>query len=141
MNNFKQPLLILMADDDPDDCMLAEEALKESRVDHDLRFVYDGEELMDYLYRRDKYSGQAASPRPDLIVLDLNMPKKDGRKALKEIKNDPDLKDIPIAVLTTSEAKSDMDFCLDLAVNLFITKPFTFSGLVNVMKRLGRELL
>lgn len=141
MVKSKEPLAILMADDDPDDCMLVEEALKESRINHELRFVYDGEELMDYLYYRDKYSGQAGSPRPGLILLDLHMPKKDGRKALKEIKDDPDLKKIPIAVLTTSEAKNDMDYCLDLGVNLFITKPVTFSGLVDVMSRLGSELL
>ena len=141
MNELKESLLVLMADDDSDDCMLAEEALKESRVDHELSFVYDGEELMDYLHHLDAYSDPASSPRPDLILLDLNMPKKDGRKALKEIKADPDLKDIPIVVLTTSEAKIDMDYCLEQGVNLFVSKPVTFSGLVNVMKKVGRELL
>jgi CheY-like chemotaxis protein len=133
-----RPITILLADDDPDDRMLAREALEESRLANDLHFVEDGEELMDYLYRRGKYTSMASSPRPGLILLDLNMPKKDGREALKEIKADPDLRRIPVVVLTTSKAEEDLLRAYDLGANSFITKPVAFGGLVDVMKALGR---
>lgn len=132
-----KPVTILLADDDSDDRMLARDALAESRLANDLRFVQDGEELMDYLYRRNKYSNEEA-PRPGLILLDLNMPKKDGREALREIKSDPNLRHIPIVVLTTSKAEEDIYRTYDLGVNSFITKPVTFDGLVSVMRGLGR---
>jgi len=131
------PVTILLADDDSDDRMLARDALAESRLANDLRFVQDGEELMDYLYRRNKYSNEEA-PRPGLILLDLNMPRKDGREALREIKSDPNLRHIPIVVLTTSKAEEDIYRTYDLGVNSFITKPVTFDGLVSVMRGLGR---
>jgi CheY-like chemotaxis protein len=127
-----------MADDDEDDCMLAHEALAESRLANDLHFVPDGEELMDYLYQRGKYVDPSISPRPGLILLDLNMPKKDGREALQEIKSDPQLKHIPIVVLTTSKAEEDIYRSYDLGANSFITKPVTFSALVEVMKTIGK---
>jgi len=129
---------ILMADDDEDDCMLAHEALAESRLANDLHFVPDGEELMDYLYQRGKYVDPSSSPRPGLILLDLNMPKKDGREALQEIKSDPQLRHIPIVVLTTSKAEEDIYRSYDLGANSFITKPVTFSALVEVMKTIGK---
>jgi len=129
---------ILMADDDEDDCMLAHEALAESRLANDLHFVRDGEELMDYLYRRGKYVDSRSSPRPGLILLDLNMPKKDGREALKEIKADPSFRQIPIVVLTTSKAEEDIYRSYDLGANSFITKPVTFASLVEVMKTIGK---
>jgi len=132
-----KPVTILLADDDSDDRMLARDALAESRLANDLRFVQDGEELMDYLYRRNKYSNEEA-PRPGLILLDLNMPRKDGREALREIKSDPNLRHIPIVVLTTSKAEEDIYRTYDLGVNSFITKPVTFDGLVSVMRGLGR---
>lgn len=132
-----KPVTILLADDDSDDRMLARDALAESRLANDLRFVQDGEELMDYLYRRNKYSNEDA-PRPGLILLDLNMPRKDGREALREIKSDPNLRHIPIVVLTTSKAEEDIYRTYDLGVNSFITKPVTFDGLVSVMRGLGR---
>ena len=132
-----KPVTILLADDDSDDRMLARDALAESRLANDLRFVQDGEELMDYLYRRNKYSNEEA-PRPGLILLDLNMPRKDGREALREIKSDPNLRHIPIVVLTTSKAEEDIYRTYDLGVNSFITKPVTFEGLVSVMRGLGR---
>jgi len=129
---------ILMADDDEDDCMLAREALTESRLANDLYIVRDGEELMDYLYRRGQYANPNISPRPDLILLDLNMPKKDGREALREIKNNPELRRIPVVVLTTSKAEEDIYRSYDLGANSFIIKPVTFAALVEVMKTIGK---
>src|SRR5690606_26362000 len=84
-----KPISILMADDDPDDRILTKDALEEAHLANDLRFVEDGEELLDYLYRRGKYTDPASAPRPGLILLDLNMPRKDGREALRELKSDP----------------------------------------------------
>ncbi len=124
-----------MADDDADDRMLAKEALEESRVLNDLHFVEDGEELMDFLNRRGRFSD---APRPGLILLDLNMPKKDGREALKEIKADPDLRRIPVVVMTTSKAEEDIFRSYDLGASSFITKPVTFDRLVDLMKTLGQ---
>lgn len=118
--------------------MLAADALAESRVVNDLRFVHDGTELLDYLYHRGQYVDHAASPSPGLILLDLNMPRKDGREALREIKADPDLRRIPIVVLTTSKAEEDIYRTYDLGANSFITKPVSFEGLVNVMREIGR---
>lgn len=132
-----RPIVILLADDDADDRMLARDALAESRLANELRHVEDGEELMDYLKRRGRYAGEEA-PRPGLILLDLNMPRKDGREALREIKADPELRSIPVVVLTTSKAEEDIYRSYDLGVNSFITKPVTFEGLVNVMRTLGR---
>jgi CheY-like chemotaxis protein len=104
---------------------------------NDVRFVEDGEELMNYLHRRGNYSDPDKSPRPGLILLDLNMPKKDGREALQEIKSDPNLRSIPIIVLTTSNAESDILKTYNLGVNCFISKPVTFSEMVQVTKSIG----
>ncbi|KYG71773.1 response regulator receiver domain-containing protein [Roseivirga ehrenbergii] len=131
------PISILMADDDPDDQLMAKEAFEENRMANDLNFVQDGEELMDYLQHRGKYNAQNA-PKPGLILLDLNMPKKDGRTALKEIKADPKLKRIPIVVLTTSKSDEDVFKTYDLGVSSFITKPVTFEELVEVTKDIGK---
>jgi len=133
-----KPITILLADDDPDDRMLARDALMESRVANDLRVVVDGEELMEYLHREAKYEDPGESPWPGVILLDLNMPRKDGREALKEIKADPRLRRIPVVVLTTSKAEEDVYKTYDLGVSSFITKPITFEGLVEVMKTLGK---
>ena len=133
-----RPIVILLADDDAEDRMLASSALDESRVVNDLRFVEDGEELMDYLYHRGKFEAAGSSPTPGLILLDLNMPRKDGREALREIKADPDLRRIPIVVLTTSKAEEDIYRTYDLGANSFITKPVSFEGLVTVMRDIGR---
>lgn len=130
-------IVILMADDDADDRMLTRDALEESRVLNDLRFVEDGEELMEYLTRKGKYSDPETSPKPGLILLDLNMPKKDGREALKEIKGDPELRRIPIVVMTTSKAEEDVFRSYDFGASSFITKPVTFDRLVDLMKALG----
>ncbi len=134
----RTPIIILMADDDPDDRMFAREALEESRVVNELRFVEDGEELLEYLNRTGRYVEPGSAPRPGVILLDLNMPRKDGREALAEIKGHPSLRRIPIVILTTSRSEEDIVHSYDLGVNSFITKPVTFEGLVEVMKALGR---
>jgi CheY-like chemotaxis protein len=133
MHHNKEPIVILMADDDEDDRRLTTDALHHSHLANDLRYVEDGEQLMDYLYRRGKYLDPAASPRPGLILLDLNMPRKDGREALAEIKADPSLRSIPVVVLSTSKAEEDIHAAYDLGVNSFVSKPVTFEGLVRVM--------
>jgi CheY-like chemotaxis protein len=133
-----RPIVILLADDDEEDRMLAANALEESRVVNDFRFVEDGEELLDYLYHRGRYDEPGSSPTPGLILLDLNMPRKDGREALREIKADPDLRRIPVVVLTTSKAEEDIYRTYDLGANSFITKPVSFEGLVAVMRDIGR---
>jgi CheY-like chemotaxis protein len=131
-------ITLLMAEDDEEDRLLTKDALMHSRVANNVRFVEDGEELMDYLYQRGKYAGPNHAPRPGLILLDLNMPRKDGREALREIKADPDLRAIPVIVLTTSKAEEDIVRSYDLGASGFISKPVTFEGLVDVMKTLGR---
>ena len=138
MENKKNSIVILMADDDEDDRLMAKEAFSEVKLLNSFYTVNDGEELMDYLYRRGKYSDPSTSPRPGLILLDLNMPKKDGREALKEIKADPNLRTIPVVVLTTSKAEEDILRSYDLGVNSFIVKPVTFESLVEVMKTLAK---
>lgn len=134
----RNPITILMADDDPDDRMLAGEALEESMLANNLHFVEDGVELMDYLNRRGSYSNAEDAPRPGVILLDLNMPRKDGREALKEIKSDPNLRRIPVVVMTTSQVEQDILRSYDLGANSYITKPVTFDGLVEVIQGLGR---
>ncbi len=136
-----KPITILMADDDPEDRMMTQEAFEESRLANDLRFVENGVELMDYLHRRGKFTDPASSPRPGLILLDLNMPKKDGREALHEIKADPRLKNIRIVVMTTSKAEEDIVRTYDLGASSYVTKPVTFAGLVDVIQTLGKYWL
>jgi len=133
----RESIVILMADDDEDDRLMAKEALEEARICNEMRFVEDGVELLDYLKRRGQYADPEKSPFPGLILLDLNMPRMDGREALKEIKSDPELRRIPVVVLTTSKAEEDILKTYDLGVNSFITKPVTFEGLVQVMKTLA----
>lgn len=130
----RRSITILIADDDPEDRMLAEDALKESRLINDIRFVEDGEELLEYLQHRGKYTDPESSPRPGMILLDLNMPRMDGREALKIIKTDAELRRIPVVVLTTSQAEQDIYRSYDLGVNSFIIKPVTFESLVNIMR-------
>ena len=141
MAKYSKPITILMADDDADDRLMTKEAFEESRLANDLRFVEDGVELMDYLQRRGKYSDPATSPRPGLILLDLNMPKKDGREALKEIKADPNLKCIRIVILTTSKAEEDIYRTYNLGAASYITKPVTFAGMAEVIKTVGKYWL
>jgi len=129
-------IVILMADDDDDDFMLTKKALKESKLLNELIRVEDGEELIDYLKQRGKYEG-ADTKRPGVILLDLNMPRMDGREALREIKSDENLRDIPVVVFTTSKAEEDIFKTYQLGVNSFITKPVTFENLTKVMRALG----
>ena len=133
----KKSVTILIADDDPDDRLMTKEALEESFLINELKFVEDGVELLEYLRRQGKFSEAQNSPRPGIILLDLNMPKVDGREALKVIKSDPDLKSIPIVVLTTSKADEDIVKTYDLGVNCFISKPVSFSEFVAVTRALG----
>lgn len=136
-----KPITILMADDDPDDRQMTKEAFAESLLANDLRFVEDGVELMDYLCRRGKYADPASSPFPGLLLLDLNMPRKDGREALQEIKNDPKLKNLRVVVLTTSKAEEDIHRSYNLSASSYITKPVTFSALLEVIQALGKYWL
>lgn len=138
MTGERKPIVILLADDDEEDRMLACDALAESRVSNNINCVTDGEDLMDYLQHRGKYTTPAAAPRPGLILLDLNMPKKDGREALREIKSNPRLRQIPVVVMTTSKADEDIYRSYDSGASSFISKPVTFDGLVELMKGLGR---
>jgi CheY-like chemotaxis protein len=132
------PITILLVDDDEEDLLLTQQALEESRLGNDLRVAHDGEELMDYLLRQGRFSDPATSPEPGLILLDLNMPKKDGREALAEIKANADLRKIPVIVLTTSKAEEDIFRTYDLGVSSFIAKPVTFAGLVEAMRVLSQ---
>ncbi len=141
MTKQPRPITILMADDDPDDRLMTREAFDESRLGNDLRFVEDGEELMDYLKRRGRYADPAASPRPGLILLDLNMPRKDGREALREIKADPELRRIRVIIMTTSKAEEDIHRIYDLSAASYIAKPVTFDALVDVVRTLGKYWL
>jgi CheY-like chemotaxis protein len=138
MNDHHKPFTILLADDDPEDRMLTRDSLVESRCANRLDTVEDGEELMDYLSRRGKFAHLADTPLPGLILLDLNMPKKDGREALKEIKGDPRLRRIPVVVLTSSKAEEDIYRTYDFGGNSFITKPVKFESLVAAMQTLSR---
>jgi CheY-like chemotaxis protein len=141
MSPTVHPITILLVDDDEEDLLMTKEALQESRLGNDLRTAHDGEELMDYLLRRGQYLEPSSAPKPGLILLDLNMPKKDGREALAEIKADPQLRNIPVIVLTTSKAEEDIFRTYDLGVSSFITKPVTFAGLVEAMKVLTQYWL
>ncbi|GAB2662901.1 response regulator [Arenimonas aestuarii] len=141
MNSPRQPIAILMADDDPDDRLMTQEAFAECRLRNPLHFVSDGEELLDYLRRRGQYSDDDAYPMPGLVLLDLNMPRKDGREVLREIKADPKLRAIPVVILTTSKAEEDVARSYRDGVNSFITKPVTFTGLTDVVQTLGKYWL
>jgi len=134
--DLKKPIPILIAEDDEDDRLLTKEAFEESRIRNELVFVEDGEKLMHYLKREGEYSG-GEHPLPGLIILDLNMPRKDGREALAEIKGDSTLRKIPVVVLTTSAAEADILHSYDLGVAGYIVKPVTFDGLVQALEKLG----
>ena len=141
-DKHKIPITILICDDDEDDRMLTQQALEDAHISNALRFVEDGEQLLDYLYQRGRFAGETGkAPRPGLILLDLNMPNMDGREALQRMKGDPGLIDIPVVVLTTSGLDADVIRSYRLGVNSFITKPVTFTGLVEAMNVLGRYWL
>ena len=137
MTHNRSSTVILMADDDDDDFLLAQKALSQSKLLNKLYRVKDGEELLEYLRSTGDYAGKQTE-RPGVILLDLNMPRKDGREALKEIKDDPELRDIPVVVFTTSKAEEDIYRSYKLGVNSFITKPVTFDNLIQVMQTLGK---
>ena len=127
---------ILMVDDDEDDRMLAEEAFAEVGVPCPLEFVADGDELLDYLLSSGRFAGQGPAVRPSIILLDLNMPRRDGREALAAIKAHPDLRRIPVIVLTTSQRPSDVLQSYELGASTYIVKPANFEGLINMVQRL-----
>jgi CheY-like chemotaxis protein len=127
-----------MADDDADDRRLTQEAFEEGRLINDVRFVENGEELLNYLRKEGRYAPPAEAPRPGLILLDLNMPRKDGRTVLKELKTDPELRQIPVVILTTSKADEDVYKSYDLGVNSYIVKPVTFEALVDILQTLEK---
>lgn len=135
MKQNARTITILLADDDADDRLLVREAFEENHLLNVMDTVEDGEELMDYLYRRGKYG---AATRPSMILLDLNMPRKSGLEALREIRADADLRSIPVVVLTTSKAEEDIIRSYELGVNSFIVKPVTFESLVELVRTLGR---
>ncbi len=136
-----KPITILVADDDPDDRQLTREAFEENHLANALKFVEDGEELLDYLNHRGKYSDPASAPWPGIILLDLNMPRKDGREALQELKKDPRFRGIRVVIMTTSKAEEDVVRSYDLSAASYITKPVTFERLVEVVRALGRYWL
>ncbi len=137
MNPAQEPAVLLLAEDDSDDRLLVKDALGECQWRAELRCVANGEELVDYLQHRGAYAGTDA-PRPGLILLDLNMPRKDGRQALREIKGDPVLRQIPVVVLTTSKAETDVNTSYDLGASSFISKPVQFEDLVKVIRLIGQ---
>ena len=137
MKISKKTIEILVADDDPEDRMLIIDALRESRLGNNIQYVENGEELLDYLRNAGKYSDAKQYPTPGLILLDLNMPKKDGREALKELRADVRFRSLPVVVLTTSKAEEDIFRTYDLGANSFITKPVSFSSLVGTMQALN----
>ncbi len=135
MHPVPKALVILMADDDEDDRLSTSEAFKEHHLANDFYTVNDGEELMQFLHRAGRYKG---APRPGLILLDLNMPRKDGREALREIKSDPHLRSIPVVILTTSREEEDILKTYDLGANSFISKPVGFESLVQLVTTMTR---
>ena len=136
MTKRAQPLTILIADDDEEDRILTRNFLKKSQIAHRFLMVEDGQELVDYLYRRGQYSDPARSPRPGLILLDLNMPRKNGWEALCEIKLDARLRDIPIVILTVSKEFEDIYRSNSLGADSYLTKPITVESFGKVLKEL-----
>ena len=134
----RSSMTILVADDDPDDRLLVADAFKQIALPSTLRFVESGDELLNYLRRRGIYLDPRRSPRPGLILLDLNMPGKDGREALAELKADADLRRIPVVVLTTSREDTDVQASYDLGVSGFVRKPSSFDALLDVVRTIGK---
>jgi two-component system, response regulator len=138
MSKSAQRRTILMADDDGEDCTLVGDALRATGRACDLHFVHNGEELFDYLCHRGEFEDGRNAPRPDLILLDLKMPRKDGRETLRELKADPRWRQIPVIALTTSTACSDVAFCYDMGVNAYVAKPATYRKLVDMLDKLTK---
>lgn len=131
-------LIFLYAEDDSEDTMLMNEAMEEGEMEDKLKIVDDGEALMNYLQNKEEYQNPDQAPKPDVILLDLNLPKKDGREALKQIKKDPHLKHIPVIAITTSKSEEDIKKAYQLGANAFVTKPVSFQSLVETMKSMKR---
>jgi len=138
VNAQPRPIVILMAEDDEDDRLLTRQAFAEARFANDLRVVGDGVELLDYLLRRGRYADGDASPRPGIILLDLNMPRMDGREALRQIKLHGELRRIPVVILTTSKAEEDIIRSYDLGASGYVTKPVTFESMVEAVRVIGQ---
>ena len=134
-------MTIVCADDDPDDRLMTRDAFEELALDHELAFVEDGVELLDLLKRRGRFAADDEHRRPAVILLDLNMPRMDGREALREIKSDPDLRQIPVVVLTTSHAEADVLASYDFGASSYIVKPVTFDALIEAMRQFERYWL
>jgi CheY-like chemotaxis protein len=128
---------ILSAEDDADFRLLVKRAVDRSRLGIDLRFVEDGDQLLDYLHGRGAFADAEHAPRPGLILLDLNLPRTDGRDALRAIKADPALRTIPVVVFTTSNAAEDVALCYGLGANAFVRKPMDMAALVDLMATIG----
>ena len=124
--------VLLMADDDPGDCLLTEKALRKAQITCPLYVVHDGAELMDYLKREGDYTDPAASPRPSLILLDLNMPKINGTEVLERLREEPELSRIPVLILTTSDEERDIAASYALGANAYMVKPSAFDDMVSV---------
>jgi CheY-like chemotaxis protein len=135
MYRIDKPMTILIADDDMDDRLFMEQALRQCGYTQYIQFVEDGEYLMEYLHRRGEFN-EINAPWPNLVILDLNMPRKNGFQVLREIKDDPDLRRLPVVVMTTSSADDDVMKTYNLGVNSFVTKPFNFNRLVEIVSSL-----
>ncbi len=135
IRNAGEPVEILLVEDNPGDYRLTKEALKEGKVYNNLHWAQDGVDALDFLNRRGKHAG---APRPDIILLDLNLPKKDGREVLSEIKGDEDLRKIPVVILTTSKAEEDVLKSYDLHANCFVTKPVDLDKFIVVVQSIDR---
>ena len=129
-----RPAIILLAEDDPGDQELTRRALEEGPVRNELHIVADGEETLDYLFRRGKYCDPATAPRPDLLLLDLNMPKVDGRQVLQQVRRQPALRRLAVVVLTTSQREEDVLRTYDLGANSYITKPVDMEQFIRVIQ-------
>jgi CheY-like chemotaxis protein len=127
------PIEVLLVEDDPGDVLMTREAFEEHKVRNNLSVVSDGADALAFVRREGEFSD---APRPDLILLDLNLPKRDGREVLSELKNDPDLRDIPIVVLTTSSAEADILSSYRLHANAYVTKPVDFERFISVVKQI-----
>jgi len=131
------PPTILIVDDDPADQFLVQEAMKCANLNYDLRLVSDGDEAIEYLYRRGRYADQRKAPRPDLILLDLNMPRFSGRNVAKALKNDAQLRRIPIVVLTTSGQEEDVEELYGIGINAYMQKPMHFDQFTAALRDLS----
>jgi len=137
----RQPPTILIIDDDPADQFLMQEAMQTANLQYSLRLVSDGDEALEYLYKRGRYEDRAKAPRPDLILLDLNMPRFNGRQVARAIKSDPNLKNIPIVVLTTSASDTDVQELYSIGVNSYVQKPSNFDEFTNALRDLSHYWL